>query len=367
MRELGELGLEKALAEVAITTREIAFYNRFGQFIYSDPCGRYAGYDVPQFSIHRGDLQMVLLDAFIERAGADAVITGHRCTGIEQDERSAIAHFEHAATKQKLPSQRGSIVVSCEGIHSVIRKQFFPDEGPPKYSGINMWRGVTRWKPILTGASMMRIGWHKPAKLLIYPIRDKIDAEGRQLVNWVLDIETPDRAARLEPAGTARGFHRRPRGLALRLARRAGDSPRRRRDPRISDGRPGPAAALELRSRHAARRRGAPDVSARRERRGAGDTRLPRARRSARASTADPVAALKAYEAERLPATTARWCSPTARRRPTRSSTKSTGAPATSRSGTSTTSSARRSWPLLESYKRVAGYDKERLRAGGRR
>jgi 5-methylphenazine-1-carboxylate 1-monooxygenase len=68
--------------------------------------------------------------------------------------------------------------VSCEGIHSVIRKQFFSDEGPPRYSGINMWRGVTRAKPFLTGASMVRIGWLNTAKVLIYPIRHDIDAQG---------------------------------------------------------------------------------------------------------------------------------------------------------------------------------------------
>lgn len=66
-KELAELGLEQALSAVAVTTREIAYYNRFGQFIYSDPSGRYGGYDFPQFSIHRGDLQKVLLDAFIAR------------------------------------------------------------------------------------------------------------------------------------------------------------------------------------------------------------------------------------------------------------------------------------------------------------
>ncbi len=72
-RELCALGLEDALAKVAVTTREYCFYNRFGQYIYSEPAGRFAGYDVPQFSIHRGDLQMVLLDAFVARAGADKV------------------------------------------------------------------------------------------------------------------------------------------------------------------------------------------------------------------------------------------------------------------------------------------------------
>ena len=189
-RELVELGLEDALASVAVTTREYCFFNRFGQFIYGEPAGRYAGYDVPQFSIHRGDLQMVLLDAFIARAGADRVVTGRRCKSVDLD--TGVVHFEDAVSGKPLESQRGSVVVSCEGIHSVLRKQLYPDEGPPKYSGINMWRGATRWKPILTGASMVRIGWHHPAKVLLYPIRNAIDAENRQLINWVIDIETPE-------------------------------------------------------------------------------------------------------------------------------------------------------------------------------
>ncbi|HEX2112780.1 MAG TPA: FAD-dependent monooxygenase, partial [Alphaproteobacteria bacterium] len=76
-------------------------------------------------------------------------------------------------------------------IHSAIRHQFYPDEGPPRYSGVNMWRGVTRWQPILTGASMIRAGWLTTGKMVIYPIRDRIDLEGRQLINWVAEIETP--------------------------------------------------------------------------------------------------------------------------------------------------------------------------------
>ena len=188
-KQLTELGLQDALAKVAITTSKVGYYNRFGQLIYNDPCGRHAGYEWPQFSIHRGDLQMVLLAAFVARAGADRVITNHRCIGVEQDASSATAHFENPATRQRQPSQRGAAVIACDGIHSAVRKQFFPNEGPPHYSGLNMWRGVTRWKPFLDGASFVRIGWHKPAKVLIYPIRDNIDADGRQLINWVCDIE----------------------------------------------------------------------------------------------------------------------------------------------------------------------------------
>jgi len=191
-KELSELGLVPALEAVAVTTREIAYFNRFGQVIYREPSGRFDGYEWPQFSIHRGDLQMVLLGALVERAGAECVITGHRCTAVEQDAGGATAYFENPLTKEALPPQRGDIVVSCEGIHSAIRKQFYPYEGPPRYSGLNMWRGVTRSKPFLTGASMVRMGWVNTAKVLIYPIRNNIDDEGRQLINWVVDIETPN-------------------------------------------------------------------------------------------------------------------------------------------------------------------------------
>jgi hypothetical protein len=113
-----------------------------------------------------------------------------------------------------------------------------------------MWRGVTRAKPFLTGASMVRIGWLKPAKVLVYPIRDAIDAEGRQLINWVVDIETPEYKPQRDwnRRGPARGFHARGARLALRLARRAGAARSRGHDPRVSDGRPGSARALDVRA-----------------------------------------------------------------------------------------------------------------------
>src|SRR5918992_894856 len=118
-RELVALGLEDALTRVSIITREYCFFNRFGQFIYSEPAGRYAGYDYPQFSIHRGDLQMALLDAFVTRAGADRVVLGRRCTRVDAD--AGVAYFESSATGEPLDPERGTVIVSCEGIHSLIR------------------------------------------------------------------------------------------------------------------------------------------------------------------------------------------------------------------------------------------------------
>jgi 2-polyprenyl-6-methoxyphenol hydroxylase-like FAD-dependent oxidoreductase len=182
---LGALGLVPELAKVAVETQEAAFFNRYGQLIYREPLGRRAGYEWPQFSIHRGDLQAVLLEAVRLRLGADRLQLGCHCTGFSQDDTSVAASFRDRG------AVRGTALIACDGIHSAIRQQLYPNEGEPRYSGINMWRGVTRWKPVLTGATMTRAGWMKGGKLVHYPIRNAIDAEGRQLVNWLWEIETP--------------------------------------------------------------------------------------------------------------------------------------------------------------------------------
>ena len=190
-RELGRLGLEPALSRVGVMTKEAAFFNRFGQLIYREPLGRDAGYEAPQYSIHRGDLQRVLLDAFVERAGQAQLVTGWRCTGFEQDARGVTVGFDDPRSGERLEPQRADLVIACDGLHSAIRRQLHPAEGEPRYSGVNMWRGVTRWRPFLSGATMVRAGWLSHGKMVIYPIRDDVDGAGTQLVNWVAEIETP--------------------------------------------------------------------------------------------------------------------------------------------------------------------------------
>jgi 2-polyprenyl-6-methoxyphenol hydroxylase-like FAD-dependent oxidoreductase len=195
VRVLDGLGLVDQLAAAAITTRESIFFNKFGQFVFSEPAGRHAGYDWPQFSIHRGDLQLILTQAVQQRLGRDAVVLGHRCVRVEQDSAGVNAYFERADGG---PAERvrASLIVACDGIYSVVRKQMYPEEGPPRYSGVNMWRGTAPMKPFLSGASMVRAGWLSVGKMVIYPIRDAIDAEGNQLINWVAEIESPQPARR---------------------------------------------------------------------------------------------------------------------------------------------------------------------------
>jgi 5-methylphenazine-1-carboxylate 1-monooxygenase len=192
---LASLDLLRALEKIAVTTKEAVFFNRFGQRIFAEPLGRFAGYDEPQFSIHRGDLQMTLLDALKLRIGEENIVAGARYVSFDQDAQGVTAYLVDGSGRPQF-AERGDVLISAEGIHSEVRKRFFPKEGPPRYSGVNMWRGVTKWSPILSGASMVRAGWLANGKMVIYPIRNHIDGEGRQLINWVAEIETPNHTER---------------------------------------------------------------------------------------------------------------------------------------------------------------------------
>ena len=191
-KELGRLGLLEAMEAVAVATDQAVFFNRFGQHVYTEPLGRFAGYDFPQLSIHRGDLQSVLHEEVERRVGP--VRTGTRALALEATTGTEVVlKLEANGGVEEVSSP---VVVGCDGVHSVIRRQLHPEEGPPKYSGYNMWRGVTVWEPILSGASMVRAGWLASGKLVIYPVRNSIDTEGRQLANWVVEIAGPMRAER---------------------------------------------------------------------------------------------------------------------------------------------------------------------------
>jgi 2-polyprenyl-6-methoxyphenol hydroxylase-like FAD-dependent oxidoreductase len=190
--ELQVLGVLESLERVAVVTREAAFFNRFGQLVYVEPAGRWAGYEVPQLSIHRGDLQAVLLDAVKERIGADRVLTGHTCIGVDNLGDDRVRARFRGPGGEVLPHAEGKVAIACDGIHSGVRKQLYPDEGPPRWSGVNMWRGVTAHAPFLSGATMVRAGWLSIGKMVIYPIRNAVDSSGRQLVNWVAELESAE-------------------------------------------------------------------------------------------------------------------------------------------------------------------------------
>jgi 5-methylphenazine-1-carboxylate 1-monooxygenase len=185
-RVLSGLGVVDDLLARCVEADGSAFYNRFGQFVFSEPSGRAAGYEWPQLSIHRADLYAVLYETALRRLGADAIVLGARLVRFEQDDDHVVAHLESASGPLEV---HGRVLIGCDGVHSAVRRQLYPDEGAPKYQGLNMFRGVTRWTPFLSGASMARIGWYSSGKLTVYPCRPA-DHNGLQLMNWIAATES---------------------------------------------------------------------------------------------------------------------------------------------------------------------------------
>jgi len=192
VRELTELGLAEQLAATGVATRELRYISAHGQEIWREDRGLAAGYRWPQYSIHRGMLQMLLLEAC--RARGIEVRTGHRVTAFTQDAAGVTAHFDNgeAAT--------GVALIGADGIHSAIRRHFAPGEGAPSWQGAVLWRATTIAAPFLTGATMVQAGHHSQ-KFVCYPIRHLPD--GRVLTNWIAEMKVD-----VGPDSKGGGFNR---------------------------------------------------------------------------------------------------------------------------------------------------------------
>jgi len=197
IRELAELGLLDRLDAVAVRTYELFYTNRFGQEIWREPRGTDAGYEYPQFSVHRGRLQGVIYDAVRSRLGESRIHTGHRLGAFTQDDAGVTAYFfdrngSHRATA------RGDVLVGADGIHSAVREALYPNEGPARWNGSMLWRGAIDWPQFLTGRSMVIAGG-MAAKLVIYPIAEG-SRPNHRLTNWavLVKIAEPGVAPRKE-------------------------------------------------------------------------------------------------------------------------------------------------------------------------
>ncbi len=183
IKELAALGLLERLDAVAIRTYELFYTNRFGQEIWREPRGLDAGYDVPQFSIHRGRLHGVIYQAVRARLGESRIHHGHRLGAFNQDEAGVSAYFfdrngAHRATA------RGDVLIGADGIHSAVREALYPNEGPARWNGAMLWRGAIEWPRFLTGRSMIVAGG-MAAKLVVYPIAEGSRDDNR-LTNWAV-------------------------------------------------------------------------------------------------------------------------------------------------------------------------------------
>lgn len=191
VRELFDLGITAdALDKVGLPAEEWALVGLNGREVYAEPRGLGAGYNWPQYAVHRGQLHMLLHDTLIERAGGDSVQLGAKVTSYAKDSAGVLANVQVAGESRP---EKGALLVAADGIHSEIRAQMYPDQPPIHWGGAVMWRGTVRAKPLRTASSFVGLGTHRH-RMVIYPI-SKPDETGTALVNWIAEVTMDDAGA----------------------------------------------------------------------------------------------------------------------------------------------------------------------------
>ncbi|MUL74805.1 FAD-dependent monooxygenase [Mycolicibacterium sp. CBMA 226] len=176
VRELTALGLGEQLTAMAVAPAAIRFYTHRGELLFTEPRGLAAGDAYPQLSVHRGRLQMMLLDAVRERLGADAVRTGSGVTGFRR-------HADGVVVDTPAGAVSGAALIGADGINSVVRVALHRGPDPLLSSGITMYRGASDIAPFLGGHTMAIVKADNGVDLITYPI-------GGGQVNWVLQVPT---------------------------------------------------------------------------------------------------------------------------------------------------------------------------------
>ena len=186
VRELFDLGLDdRVLDTIGIQAREWALVGRNGKDIYAEPRGLPAGYRWPQYSVHRGRLQMLLYRTMLDRLGAGALRLGHRVVGYRNEPDGVVASIE--TRDGRTLEARGALLVGADGLHSAVRAQMHPRQPPIHWGGAIMWRGTTPGVPIRSGASFVGLGSLKH-RVVFYPISQPDPASGLATINWIAEI-----------------------------------------------------------------------------------------------------------------------------------------------------------------------------------
>jgi len=187
VRELYDLGFtEQDLDRVGLPAKEWALVGLNGNDIYSEPRGRLAGYDWPQYAVHRGHFHMLLHEKVVARIGPRAVQLGCRVTGYRKTADGGVTALVENADGVGVELD-GALLIGADGIHSAVRAQMHPDQPPIHWGGAVMWRGTTWAKPIRTGASFVGLGTHRH-RMVFYPISKPDPQTGLAMINWIAEV-----------------------------------------------------------------------------------------------------------------------------------------------------------------------------------
>ena len=189
VRELDAMGLADELTSNGLTPSTLAYFTKRGEPIWDETRGIAAGYRWPQISIHRGLLHTILHAASIAAIGADRIHTGCHLDRFVETDHGVEATFIDRRTGAVTATAAGSMLIACDGIHSVARRHFYPDEGMPKWNGALLWRGLADGPPVFDGRTMIWAG-HPRQKFVMYPLLDL--AGGRQQLNFIAELRTDD-------------------------------------------------------------------------------------------------------------------------------------------------------------------------------
>lgn len=185
VRELFNLGiLAGDLDRVGVPVKEWALVGLNGKEIYSEPRGQYAGYNWPQYAVHRGEFHILLYKKVVERVGPSAVQLGSRVTGYTQDNSGVTVTLCRA--DGSLDTASGDLLIGADGIHSALRAQMHLGQPPIHWGGVVMSRGTAKTKPLRTGSSFVGLGTHRH-RMVIYPISEA-NPDGTALTNWIAEV-----------------------------------------------------------------------------------------------------------------------------------------------------------------------------------
>lgn len=175
---LDRLGMLAEVERIGLRVDQMAYYNQFGSLICTVPRGPEAGYQLPQYSVHRGEFQIALLRAVEERLGKGVVVTGRTVTGFVQDADGVDVDFEGPDGPG---TQRARVLVGADGIHSRVRA-LLHGSGQIKWNERVMWRGVSRIDAPFLQARTVLFAGHPDQRFIAYPI---LAPSGDTVLNWI--------------------------------------------------------------------------------------------------------------------------------------------------------------------------------------